>query len=53
MEEQDDIHFFTAENFDKQRQAAKASRSIFLPVYILKNGSHHYGSYQKASSDLK
>lgn len=45
--------FFTAENFDKQQQAAKASLFIFLTVYILKNGSHHYGSYQKAGSDPK
>lgn len=45
--------FFTAENFDKHQQAAKASRFIFLTLYILKNGSHNYGSYQKASSDLK
>lgn len=45
--------FLTAESSDKQQQAAKASRFILLTVYILKNGSHHYGSYQKASSDLK
>lgn len=45
--------FLMAENFDKQLQAAKASQFILLSAYILKNGSQHYGSHQKPSSDLK